>query len=490
MKYFVYCRKSTEQDERQVLSIPAQLRACEKIVENQGLRVVDVLKESKSARVPDKSSKFSLLLERIKAEEASGIVCWKLHRLSRNPKEAGIIMQLLTDGVIKEIITPERIINSKNCNDIVLGVEFGQASQYSKDLSKDIKKGLREKIAQGRYPGRAVPFYKTVDDGLGKNIAPDEKTSKYFEEWVDFIIKTRASLSEAAEWLESKGVKNRNGNFYKKSSIHRILQNPVYCGVIKYGDYPQKNGSWDPLISKRKFRVLQDVLGERRKPRNYSHKKGYRGLFICAECGCAITCTHKIKNGKDYIYYHCTKRRGNCNQPYVKEKDLEDQIFSHISRIQIDQEELDNILDMIRDRHGEEVANFEQRKRQNAKQLNEVEKMQSELVDMRLKRLIEQEVYEQKKEELDAKWRKLKELDEDYEFDRENWFKNLESFFNKCFKIEQVFNEGTIDERARMVRAIGKNLTMEDGMIGWNYRKPWDSMIIDEIEPDASKWWT
>lgn len=490
MKYFLYCRKSTEGDERQALSLPAQERELKELAIKEGLIIEKIYKESKSARIPNKRLLFKEMLERIRKGDAQGIICWAINRLSRNWQEGGELMQMLTEGIVKEIITPDKRIDIDNTNDIVLGVEFGQSSQFSKELSKNVKRGLREKYEKGQYPRSAPNFYINVGiNKFDRNIAPDPKISKHFEPWVDYILESNASLQQATNWLNERGIKTNKGKTFKKSSVHRMLQNPVYCGIYKYSDLPEKDGDWDPLISKNKYRKLQSVLGIKRKPQFYSHAKGYKGLILCKHCGCSITCSHKIKNGKSYIYYHCTKKRGKCPQPYITEQNLEDQIFENITEIQIDKEGLNECLSLIKKKHTFEVKNHKGRKNEyHTKQL-EIDKMINVLIDMRLKKQIDQDTYETKKKELIDKKKALQEKYSDNDFNQDKWIENLENFFETCFRIEFLFNNGTIEDRNNLVKAIGKNLTLENGVLGWNFRKPWDTMIISENEADRPKWW-
>jgi site-specific DNA recombinase len=89
LKYFIYVRKSSEGKDRQALSHEGQLEEIQKIVEREGLFVVDTFRESKSAHMPDNRPLFDEMLRRIRRGEANGIIAWHTNRLSRNPKKLG-----------------------------------------------------------------------------------------------------------------------------------------------------------------------------------------------------------------------------------------------------------------------------------------------------------------------------------------------------------------------------------------------------------------
>ena len=108
-KYFLYARKSSESEERQVQSIDDQINSLKILAKDEGLNVVDILFESKSAKAPGKRKVFEDMIQRIKAGEADGILCWEINRLSRNPVDSGTIQWMLQEEVIKSIQTIGRV---------------------------------------------------------------------------------------------------------------------------------------------------------------------------------------------------------------------------------------------------------------------------------------------------------------------------------------------------------------------------------------------
>jgi len=140
IKYFIYARKSSESEDRQVQSIQDQVDELQKLAKNSDLTVVNIFSESWSAKAPDRPV-FNEMLERIKNGEANGILCWKLNRLARNPIDGGTISWMLQEGLIQYIQTYGRGY-SPNDNVIMMSVEFGMANQFIRDLRVDTKRGL------------------------------------------------------------------------------------------------------------------------------------------------------------------------------------------------------------------------------------------------------------------------------------------------------------------------------------------------------------
>jgi len=147
LRYFIYCRKSSESEDRQVLSLESQLNELKSLAERLNLSVVDVFTEAQSAKSPGRPL-FNEMLKRINHKQAEGIICWKLDRLARNPIDGGQIIWMLQKGIIKHIQTFDRSYAPED-NVLLMSVEFGMANQYILDLSKNVKRGLKTKAEKG-----------------------------------------------------------------------------------------------------------------------------------------------------------------------------------------------------------------------------------------------------------------------------------------------------------------------------------------------------
>src|SRR4051812_23949257 len=108
MKVFLYVRKSTDDKVHQVLSMDTQLFELRKLAHQNGLAIIDEIKEERTARCPGRPE-FNKMLNRLMRGEAEGILCWKLHRLARNFDDGGKIITLLQTQTIKKIHTLEKV---------------------------------------------------------------------------------------------------------------------------------------------------------------------------------------------------------------------------------------------------------------------------------------------------------------------------------------------------------------------------------------------
>src|SRR3989338_4774568 len=126
--YFLYVRKSTDVEDKQVLSIEAQLNELRSLAKRDGLQIVAEFVEKRTAKMPGRPI-FNEMVQRIQRGEAQGIICWKLDRLARNPVDGGQVQWLLQENVIQHIRTHNQSYYSSD-NVLMMSVEFVMANQY------------------------------------------------------------------------------------------------------------------------------------------------------------------------------------------------------------------------------------------------------------------------------------------------------------------------------------------------------------------------
>src|SRR3990167_2509327 len=155
--YFLYARKSTDVEDKQILSIEAQLAELRELAKRENLNIVTEFIEKRSAKIPGRPI-FNEMMKKIQAGEAQGIVCWKIDRLSRNPVDSGKIQWLLQQGIIQHIQTHSQS-HYPNDNVLMMSVELGMANEYVRQLSEKTARGLRQKARRGEFPSFAAPRF-------------------------------------------------------------------------------------------------------------------------------------------------------------------------------------------------------------------------------------------------------------------------------------------------------------------------------------------
>src|SRR3989344_9147537 len=160
LTYIRYTRKSSEPKEKQALSIEEQTAECEKLEARQELNVIYKLEESHSAFKPNNRPEFDKMVSLIESGKANAILTWKPDRLCRNPKEGGNLLQLLQDGILKEIRCADGDIYTQDSDHLILQIHFGMANQYSRNLSRNVKRGNYYRFHnKKKWIGPAKPGY-------------------------------------------------------------------------------------------------------------------------------------------------------------------------------------------------------------------------------------------------------------------------------------------------------------------------------------------
>ena len=323
----MYVRKSTESDDRQVLSIPAQERELQLVAARHGLSIVgEPVREQQSAKTPGRPL-FASVIARVRRGEAQGILCWHLDRLARNPTDGAAIMQDLSDRRLKAVYTPDRTYTGTGDDGLMMCIIFGMATKYSVDLGNNIRRGYAEAAARGQWPCAAVPV-GYVRDPLTKACIPDpQRWDSVVEMWrrrvagesvADIVRFTREALGLRARHHRSHKRDNTSataGNLLSRSHIYTMLNDPFYAGLVVWkGKVVQ--GLHKAMITPREYYESQL---DKRVTRPGPVYLPYRGLLTCGACGGTIVAErHVKKSGLVLSYYRCvgtTRSPRRCNEP-------------------------------------------------------------------------------------------------------------------------------------------------------------------------------
>lgn len=352
--FFVYCRKSSEGDSRQSASIADQEKVLRALEEREDLVIVDRFREAHSAKEPFKRPIYRSMIERIKAGEANGILCWHLNRLVRNPLEDGELRWLLQEGTIRCIRTPEREYRPED-HALLIAVESSNAIQYVQDLKRDVQRGVREKALQGWYPYKAKAGYQ-VEHGSGELIIDPIRFPLLKRAW-QLLLTGDYSVPQILERLNGWGyrlpkTRNGGGKPMSRSSLYRLFSDPFYCGRFTY-EAVDRLGKHKPMISLEEFERAQRLLGRPEHGKQQTHVHPFTGFIRCGVCGCLITAETRVKHYKTnrtirtYTYYHCTGRRG-CPKHSVTDTYIEERILEGLETCRLDPAFADWALEVLR----------------------------------------------------------------------------------------------------------------------------------------------
>lgn len=283
-----YNRKSSEAEDRQMLSVDSQIDEAARISSFYNLpKFVEVFKESKSAKKEYERKDFSRMMKMVISGEIDSIVCWKLDRLARNMTEGGQIIDLLSSGVIKAIITHDKVFYPWD-NVIVMAVEFSQGKQFVKDLSVNVKRGQTKKASMGIPHGVASLGFlndKTEEKGNRKWIV-DELRMNAIKILLEMFLTGTYSAGKlhryAVKELKLTTVKRKRigGALIVLSRIYEILKDPIYAGFFMYGDERYELDSSLPrLITEGEHEKIKALLSKKNIPKAQRHEVTYAGFL-------------------------------------------------------------------------------------------------------------------------------------------------------------------------------------------------------------------
>ena len=476
MNYFLYARKSSESEDRQIQSIDDQVKRLKELAEDRGFSIKRTFKEAKSAKNPESRPIFNEMMERVENGEADGILCWQINRLSRNPVDTGRIQWILQRGVLKSIRTIEKEYLPDD-NALLLSIEGGMANQFIIDLKRNTLRGVISKLEKGWLPNVAPVGY--LNDVATKTIVVDPERFDLVKKMWNLMLTgnyTPPKILEIAtnEWgFRTRCLKRRGGSMLSKSGIYRIFNNPFYAGVIDRAG-KRYEGKHQTMITIGEFERAQMLLGRPDKPKPKKHIFAFTGFIRCEECGCLYTAEQKQKTIKEtggrreYVYYHCTRKKLDrpCSQrKYIREDQLELQIEREIAKHTIMPEFRDWALQILNEKNDAEIEERKKIYETQHKTLVRTQKELDELTRIRYRGLIGDEEFIRQRKELKDDLDNLKDKLRATEERAERWLELTEKTFNFATYAHRAFNEGNLDAKREIARALGQNFTIRDGLL-------------------------
>ena len=476
IKYFLYARKSSESEDRQIQSIESQVNRLKELANDYNLDIKKIYTESKTAKKPNNRPLFEEMIKRIEDNEADGILCWQINRLSRNPIDSGKISWLLQQGVLKSIQTTERKYLPDD-NVLLFNMESGMANQFILDLSKNVKRGIETKLQKGWLPNLAPLGY--LNDKAEKTIKKDSKRFNLIRKMWDLMLTgnyTPPQILEIAnkQWgFRTRKFKRIGNKELSRSGIYKIFTNIFYTGIIPhYGK--QYEGKHKPMITLEEFDRVQMILGRKGKPRPQKHQFAFTGFVRCAECDCLYTAELKKKlikstgKIKEFIYYHCTRKKKdiNCSQrKSIREDRLELQIEKEIDKYTILPEFLGWALEGLNDKNDTEIEDRTKIYEMQHKSLVKTQSELDELTKMRYRKLIDDERFIKEKDSLLIKIKQLKKKLRQTENRAKEWLELTEKTFSFATYARIAFIKGGLEKKKEILMGLGQNPTIKDKKI-------------------------
>ncbi len=479
MKYIAYVRKSTDEKDKQVLSIDAQVAELKEFAKKQNLEILDFVIESRTAKVPGRPH-FNDVLKRIEKGEAQGIVSWHPDRLARNSVDGGKIIYSLDTGKLIDLKFPSFWFENSPQGKFVLNIAFGQSKYYVDNLSENVKRGMKHKVRIGVWPVQAPLGY--LNDKNSKTIVVDPIRSKIIKKCFEMFATGNHSFTYISEYLFKLGINTRKDNKISPDTIKRMLSNRFYLGVLNY-KYELHKGIHKPIIPKSLFDSVQKQIERFERPRyKNGHEFPFVGLAKCGECGASVTGEEHIRNYKNgnsqtFVYYRCTKKLGLCSQKYVRQEEIEHQLRSQLLDVAIPQGWWNDWLKWLE----KDKLNESKLASENVIKVEEetqgVDKKLNKLLDTYLDSVINEEQYKAKKNELFEQKLKLQEKITKIQSGGSAWLEPFEEFIKRsinCGKI--VLGKNNCIDLAINAKNAGSNFNLSEKRLSFTPNLGFDSV--------------
>jgi hypothetical protein len=276
----------------------------------------------------------------------------------------------------------------------MLNIAFGQSKYFIDNLSENVKRGLRQKLRRGEWPGWAAIGY--LNDLRTHTIIVDPDKHKLVLRIFERYATGEYTFKDLATFAREVGLMSRGGRPLSISQIQFMLKNPFYCGVFRFNGelYEAKH---EPIVSQKLFDQVQAVMAKRgRAQKTTKHDYTFKNVMHCGACSASITAEQQ----KGHVYYRCTKKIGPCTEKYLREEALVIQLRALLDRVSMPIEWADKMLNKLQQEETDQthsaIAVGLPFKQEIAKLDDKLER----LLDAKLEGLITSAEYANRKEKL------------------------------------------------------------------------------------------
>jgi site-specific DNA recombinase len=488
MRYFMYCRKSTEAEDRQVASIESQLTTLQRAFgARPEIEIVAVYEEAFSAKAPGRA-RFAEMLSRIENGDAAGIIAWAPDRLARNSIDGGRLIYMIDCGVIRDLKFATYTFENNSQGKFMLQIMFGQSKYYSDALSDNVKRGNRTKLDNGWRPNQAPLGY--LNDKATRTIVKDPVHFPLVRKIFELMLTGAYSPRQIAiiardEWGFLTPKKKRiGGRPLAMSTVYKMLSNPFYAGLIVWNGQTHP-GKHEPVVSIDDFRAVRRLLERPSLARPKRYIFPFRGMIRCATCGLRVTPEHKINRyGYHYIYYHCSKRSlgFRCGEPSVTESSLITQIENFLRNLIMEPTIEAWLLQEIRSVAERERLDERTRTRSLEAALHSNEGQRNELTDLRLRGLLSDSEFIAKRAELQGEDAAIRQKLEDAR-ERAASLEPFADFISFSNRAADWFRQGNGEAKRLILEIVHSNLSLKGKTLNIEAKKPFLAVVRSDLSP-------
>ena len=328
----VLARVSSKTQEDEGYSLDSQVKLIKTYCKDKDYRIVKEFKIAETASKQIERIIFQQLLDYIQKNKVVHLVVEKTDRLTRNLKDAVKVDDWLEGDDVRKLhfVKEHSVIHKNATSDVkfMWTIHLAVAKKYTDNLREEVRKGQKEKLAQGWLPGCPPVGYKTIGDTGKKTHIINTETAPLVKKMFELYLEPSYSLEGLARKMKELGLRTRFGRPFSRSHIHNLLRNPFYIGKNRWMEVDY-DGIQERLISDDVFFAVQQKLLGKKTPKYRKHNPLFKNMFRCKICDGAITWeTHK-----GYWYGHCNGYKGCPKNKWVREDRVEEELLSMFEKL-------------------------------------------------------------------------------------------------------------------------------------------------------------
>jgi len=476
-----YCRVSSKEQEETGYSLPAQEKLLVEYADRKKFEVMKTFSVAESASGAKQRKIFEEMMDYMQKKKISILLCEKVDRLTRNLKEAVVANDWIEKDPERQIhfVKQNLVIhkNAKSDEKFRWDIEIVLAKKFISNLSEEVKKGQVEKIAQGWLPSRPPIGYKTIGEKGHKTHVIDKATAPHLTKMFELYATGNYSIIRLEEELYKDGLRSVNGNKILQSRIYDLLQDPFYCGKMRWNEeiYPAKQ---EPLITKDLFEKVQTILKRRGKnPVVTKHNYLFQGKIFCEGCGGVLS----WETQKGILYGHCNNhlRSKNCTKKtYIKEKEVEEQIVSIFDKIAPKNEAvLKWIEEIILEENKEQVKSRETEIQRLSGLLLNVRKQKDRYFEAKINKEVDSDYCDKKITESKAEESALESALERVS-DKSDEYQDLRLTIHElAYRAKEIYSKATIEDKKLLFSQLFTNFSQNRYEISTKYNLACDYLL-------------
>lgn len=356
MNAVIYARFSSHNQQEQ--SIEGQIRYCTEYAKKNDMTIINSYIDRAISGTSDNRPEFLQMIKDSNNHQFNVVLVWKLDRFARNRYDSAIYKNALKKNNVKVVSVTEYL--GEGSESVLLEAMLeAMAETYSRQLSENVRRGMRESALKCQVVGGSVPLgFDTVDKKYVINKKEAEIVRFIFGEYV-----SGTSKKEIVNKLNAKGWRTKNGSTFVFNSLNKILSNRKYIGEYKYEDIVIEHGI-PAIIDDRTFNLAQKQLSKNKQNRGTKSAKHEYLLATKIFCGCCggsmIGETATGKGGGKFGYYVCRNRKkhiNDCKKRREKQKELETFIVERTLYMYKNKDFVNEVAQKVVDLYNKECGN-------------------------------------------------------------------------------------------------------------------------------------